>query len=374
VQLGYAVEPSFLFPPDYPYTSGTTRILRENFAELYREVCSRIGITRGDVVVDIGSNDGTLLSNFAKDGHRVVGVEPTLTAMLAQARGIPTLTTFFDRDAVETIRREHGVPKVVTATNVFAHIHNVHQVVNNIEELIGEHGVFISESHYLRDLVETLQYDTIYHEHLRYYALTSLKYLLESHGLRVFYAKRISTHGGSIRVYATKSDAYPVDPSVDRLLEEEVSAGLTSETWIEDFRERVVRSKVELYELLARLKRERAQVYGIGAPSRASTLINYVGLDEGILPCVLEVQGSKKLNKYIPGTKIPVLEESRLYRDQPPFTLLLSWHIASELCVNLKRRGYQGDFVVPLQSPHVIRNAQVEVDLSQRVGSGVPRS
>jgi len=361
VQLGYAVEPEIIFPPSYPYTSGSTRILRENFADLYREVRDRVGLSTDDLIVDIGSNDGTLLSNFLQGGHRVVGIEPTLTAKIAKDRGIPTLMTFFNKETVDRVRKEYGVPKVVTAANVFAHIHNVHQLVDNIEQLLDEKGVFVSESHYLRDLIETIQYDTIYHEHLRHYSLTSLKYLLQAHDFRIFFVKRIPTHGGSIRIYASRSDEYPLCPPVDQMLQEETAAGLTSDSWINEFRERVVRSKLELYELLARLKRDHARVYGIGAPSRASTLINYVGLDDRILECVLEVQGSKKIGKYVPGTRIPILEESKLYTDQPPFVLLLSWHIKSELCHNLKRRGYRGDFIVPLPTPHIIRNDEVEV-------------
>ena len=123
-----------------------------------------------------------------------------------------------------------------------------------------------------------------------------------------------------------------------------------------------MQSKLALYELLASLKRERAAIYGIGAPSRASTLINYTGLDEGLLECVLEVPGSKKLHKYIPGTAIPVLEESKLFEDQPRYVLLLSWHIASELCANLTRKGYRGDFIVPLPTPRIIRHADLAVE------------
>ncbi len=360
-QLGYAVDPKVLFPPEYPYTSGTTRILRENFADLYREVRDRIGLSSDDLVVDVGSNDGTLLSNFAQGGHRVLGIEPSLTAKLAQERAIPTFMTFFDAEAVRKIKNDYGQAKIVTATNVFAHIHNIHQVVDHIEELLDELGVFISESHYLLDLVGGLQYDTIYHEHLRYYTLTSLKNLLDQHGFRIFYAKRIPTHGGSIRVYASRSEKYSVDGSVQQILDEEVTVGITSDAWIEDFRERVIWSKLELYELLASLKKDGAWIYGIGAPSRASTLINYVGLDDGLLDCVLEIRGSQKIGKYIPGTKIAVIEESKLYTDQPPFVLLLSWHIAPELCRNLKGRGYKGDFIVPLPSPRIVANNEVDL-------------
>jgi len=361
VQLGYAVEPEVLFPPEYPYTSGTTRILRENFADLYRETRDRIGLSADDLIVDIGSNDGTLLSNFSSGGHRVLGVEPSLTAKIAQDRNIPTLMTFFNKDTVPRVRGEYGRAKVVTATNVFAHIHNVHQVIENIGNVLDERGVFISESHYLVDLIETLQYDTIYHEHLRYYSLTSLSRLLGMHGFKIFFVKQIPTHGGSIRVYAARDNKYAQDPSVEKMVWEESEAGFAGDGWIDDFRKVVVRSKLGLYELLASLKKDGSPIYGIGAPSRASTLINYVGLDDGLLECVLEIRGSQKIGKYIPGTKIPVLEESKLYVDQPPYVLLLSWHIAPELCRNLKMRGFKGNFILPLPEPRIIHSEEVEV-------------
>ncbi|MGI8423843.1 MAG: class I SAM-dependent methyltransferase [Chloroflexota bacterium] len=358
VQLGYAVDPRILFPPDYPYTSGTTRVLRENFSNLYTEVCARVPLGPNDLVVDIGSNDGTLLGNFHAHGHRVYGIEPSLTGEIAQSRGIPTLIAFFDHDAVKLVRGEQGPAKVITATNVFAHIHNVHRVLRGVSELLAEDGVFVTESHYLLDLVETLQYDTIYHEHLRYYSLTSLLNLLERHGFRVFDVQRIPTHGGSIRVFASRSSAFARADSVDEALAVEAQAGIVSEAWIGDFRRRVTRSKLALYQLLGDVT-ERGAVYGIGAPSRASTLINYLGLDDAIVQCVLEVSSSRKLNKYMPGTRIPVLDEERLYQDQPPYVLLLSWHIANELCENLQHKGYKGDFIIPLPVPRIVRAHEV---------------
>jgi len=353
VQLGYAVDPSTLFPPEYPYLSSATRILRENFSDLAREAVARAHLSAGDLVVDIGSNDGTLLSNFRAGGCRVLGIEPTLAAGIAQANGIPTLMAFFSEESVARVRSQHGSPKLITAANVFAHIHGIHEIVDLIAELLDDTGVFVSESHYLRDLVETLQYDAIYHEHLRYYSLTSLRHLLEEHGFRIFHAKRIPTHGGSIRVYASKSRSHAVDPSVESLLREEAAAGIAGDAWIGGFRERVVRSKLQFYELVNRLG--GGPLYGIGAPSRASTFINYVGLDSALLPCVLETSSSKKVGRYIPGTDIPILDEEKLYSDQPPFALLLSWHITDELRKNLRRRGYRGDFIVPLPETRVVR-------------------
>jgi SAM-dependent methyltransferase len=352
-QLGLIVDPQILFPPSYPYTSGTTKILRDNFAELYSEVSRLYPLAAKDLVVDIGSNDGTLLSNFHAAGHRVYGIEPTNAGNLANSRGVRTLISFFKRSAVEHVVRAEGRAKVVTATNVFAHIEDVRELMACILELLDDDGLFISESHYWLSLLETLQYDTIYHEHLRYYSLTSLQYLLEAHGMEPIRAKRIPTHGGSIRVYAARKGKRPVDDSVRAILAAE-RAELGPER-LARFRRSVVQSKLMLYQLLQGVVASGERIYGVGAPSRASTLINYVGLDEGILDCVVEIKGSYKIGKYIPGTLIPVVDEARLFADQPRYAMLLSWHIADELMPKLTAAGFRGDYIVPLPEPRIVR-------------------
>ena len=352
VQLGLIVDSKILFPSEYPYTSSTTKILRENFAEMYNECKTIVELGKDDLVVDIGSNDGNLLSNF-RDEHKVLGITPEDIGKIAIERGIPTIIDYFTKNVVEKVKTEHGKAKVITATNVFAHIENVNEIVELILNLLEEGGVFISESHYLLPLVETLQYDTIYHEHLRYYSLHSLKYLLESHGLEVIHAKQIPTHGGSVRVYAARKGKYPVKETVTPLLEKEKEAILDKEKLLE-FKDKVVMSKLELHALLRDIKKEGGRIYGIGAPSRASTLINYAGIDDGIMDCVLEIKGSHKIGKYMPGTLIPVVEESKLFEDQPEYALLLSWHIAEELAPKLKQKGFKGKFIIPLPKPHTL--------------------
>jgi hypothetical protein len=352
VQLGLVVDPNILFPPEYPYTSGTTKILRENFAELYREVMATYPIRSEDLVVDIGSNDGTLLGNFKDGGHRVLGIEPTNAGKIAQKKGITTMISFFTKDAAQKAVKKHGKAKIVTAANVFAHIENPSDVVKNIVSMLDKDGIFISESHYWVALLETLQYDTIYHEHLRYYSLTAIKYLLEKHGLEVIRAKRIPTHGGSIRVYSARRGTRQVDSSVQRILDHE--KGALAAEGIERFRKGVVASKLGLLAMLKDIKERDQRVYGIGAPSRSSTLINYVGLNDGILDCVLEIAGSYKIGKYVPGTVVPVVDEKRLFDDPPDYALLFSWHIADELIPKLKGRGYRGKFIVPLPEPRVV--------------------
>ncbi|MCK9908565.1 class I SAM-dependent methyltransferase [Microbacteriaceae bacterium K1510] len=353
VQLGLAVDPVIIFPPEYPYTSGTTKLLRDNFAELYAESSKILGLKAEDLIVDIGSNDGTLISNFQKGGHRILGIEPTDVSKIANERGIPTIQRYFGLDTAKEVKATHGPASVVTAANCFAHIEDVHAIVDGIVEMLAPNGTFISESHYLIPLLDTLQYDTVYHEHLRYYSLASLKHLLEMHGLDVFHARPIPSHGGSIRVYAARKGVHPVQDSVRKMLAAE-PRGEAMAKRLADFRRDVVLSKLRLMAMLRDLKEKGARIAGISAPSRASTLVNYVGLDEGIIDYVCEIQGSLKIGKCMPGTAIPVVDEARLFADQPDCAVIFSWHIADELAPKLKAKGFKGQLITPLPVPRVL--------------------
>ncbi len=353
-QIGCEVDASILFPSSYPYLSGSTKILRDNFRNLCDETDSLLRLSNQDLVVDIGSNDGTLLTPFHEKGIKVLGIEPSQAGEYARAKGIETLTTYFSKSKAEEVRKSHGAARVVTAANVFAHIPEVHEIVKGIVALLQAKGVFVSESHYFLDLVATLQYDTVYHEHLRYYSLTSLKHLFAAHDLEIFRVKRIPTHGGSIRVFAARKGDYPVEASVAQLLAEEESKGLINGSLFHDFKARVIQSKCDLMALLRDIKKSKKRVVGIGAPSRASTLINYVGLDDGLIDCIYEVKTSPKVNKFIPGTRIAVVDESKLYDDQPDYALLFSWHISEELQTNLRRKGFKGHFISPLPTARIL--------------------
>ncbi|HZL31136.1 MAG TPA: class I SAM-dependent methyltransferase [Pseudolabrys sp.] len=353
VQLGLAVDPVIIFPPEYPYISGTTKLLRDNFADLQRESAAMLGLTEKDFVVDIGSNDGTLISNFQKAGNRILGIEPTDVGDIANSRGIPTIKRYFGAKVAREVVAEHGPARVVTAANCFAHIEDVHAIVDGIVEMIGADGVFISESHYLIPLLDTLQYDTVYHEHLRYYSLTSLKHLLEMHGLEVFHARPIPSHGGSIRVYAGQKGKHKVQDSVAAMLAAEPRGDAMAER-LKQFKHDVLLSKLRLLSMLKDLKEKGARVVGISAPSRASTLFNYVGLDDGIIDYVCEIPGSLKIGKCMPGTAIPVVDETRLFTDQPECAIIFSWHIADELAPKLRAKGYKGQLITPLPLPRFL--------------------
>jgi hypothetical protein len=350
VQLGLIVDPAIIFPPEYPYTSGTTKLLRDNFADLYTESSTMLGLGKDDFIVDIGSNDGTLISNFLKGGHRVLGIEPTDVSRIANSRGIPTLQSYFSSDVSRTVKSMHGPAKVVTAANCFAHMEDIHAIIEGILEMLAPDGVFISESHYLISLLDRLQYDTVYHEHLRYYSLTSLSHLLAMHGLEVFHARPIPTHGGSIRVYAARKGSQEVRSSVRDMLDGEPRGDLMRER-LAKFRNEVMLSKLRLLALIREFKEKGARICGISAPSRASTLVNYVGLDEALIDYVCEIAGSLKIGKYMPGTLIPVVEESRLFAENPDCAIIFSWHIADELALILRKKGYGGVLITPLPIP-----------------------
>lgn len=351
-QIDNIVDKTILFPKSYPYTSSTTKILRENFSNLYQEVDKMFKLTKDDLVIDIGSNDGNLLEKFKN--CRILGVTPERVGLKAIKKGIPTIIDYYTSKVSKKIIKKYGKAKVMTATNVFAHIDNIDDLIKNILRVLRNDGIFISESHYFLSLIRTLQYDTIYHEHLRYYTVTSLKKIFSKYGLKIIKVKKIKTHGGSIRVYATRKNLkYNVHPSVKKAINDEEKN--LSRRNLKKFRDSVFKSKVELLGKLHNLKKNNKTIYGVGAPSRATTLANFVGLNEGIIDCICEIKGSHKINHYLPGTRIPIVSEDLILKNKPDYLLLLSWHISKELIKNLKRKGYKGKFIIPLPKTRITK-------------------
>jgi len=349
-QLGCIVDKEILFPYSYPYTSSTTKILRENFADLYRETNRKFKLHKEDLVIDIGSNDGNLLSNF-KDNHKVLGVTPEKIGKIAIKKGIPTIIDYFNKNVSDKIIKKIGKAKIITATNVFAHIDDINDILKSIIKTLKKDGIFISESHYLLPLIKTVQYDTIYHEHLRYYSLESLNFLFKKHNLEIIDTKEIPTHGGSIRVYAARKGVYKISKNVEIQFKKEKK--YLNHKSFKQFKKNVVNSKLNLFNIIKKIKDKNKTIFGVGAPSRASTLINYLGLDKDIIDCVLEIKGSYKIGHYIPGTKIPILNENVLLKKKPNYLILFSWHIKDELKRNLKKKGYKGKFIIPLPKPRI---------------------
>ena len=350
-QIDNIVDKKILFPKSYPYTSSTTKILRDNFENLYKETKNTFGLNKDDLVVDIGSNDGNLLKKFKN--CKVLGVTPEKIGYKAIRDGIPTIINYFNKKVVNQINKKHGKAKIITATNVFAHIDNIDDLMRNILKLIKEDGVFITESHYFLSLVKTLQYDTIYHEHLRYYTVTSLKNIFKKYGMKIIKVKKINTHGGSIRVYAVKNKKFSVDKSVNKSLIEEKT--FLSKKNIKLFRNRVLKSKSDLLSKILKIKKNNNSIFAVGAPSRATTLVNYVGLNENLIDCICEIKGSHKISHYLPGTRIPIVSEQIIFKKKPEYLLILSWHISRELIKNLRKKGYKGKFIIPLPNPKIVR-------------------
>lgn len=350
VQLSTIVNKSIVFPKTYPYTSSTTKILRDNFAELFKECKKLINFNSKDLIVDIGSNDGNLLSNFKQ--IRRLGVTPEDIGKLAIKKGIPTLLKYFDKNTANFIQKKYGKAKIITATNVFAHIDNITELMNNVLKVLKNDGVFVTESHYLMPLIKDLQYDTIYHEHLRYYSLTSLKNIFDKFKLEIIHAKEIPTHGGSIRVYVAKKNNYKKSKSIKKILNKEKKQ-LNRKKFLE-FREKVVASKLQLLTVIKKIKDKKKLIYGVGAPSRATTLVNYTGLTKEIVDCICEVNNSYKVGHYMPGTNIPVVSEDIIFKKKPDYLLMLSWHISKDLIKIFKKKGYKGKFIIPLPKVKVL--------------------
>jgi hypothetical protein len=327
--------------------------LRENFKNQFDEINEFLDLGENDLVVDIGSNDGTLLSNY-RSTTKILGVEPTNAADVAISQEIPTLKEFFTKELAQQISREHGKAKVITACNVFAHIPRLSELMTGITELLDEDGVFVSESHYLFSLIETLQFDTIYHEHLRYYSVKFLNRLFEDFGMEIIKVSHIPTHGGSIRVWAGKKGRFQKQESVKNALifeEEKLSDGVNL---LEKFVADLLLWRQEFRKLISEIGLAGHSLAAIGAPSRASTLISFAGLTHLDISAVGEIRGSHKIGRFMPGTNIPIIDEYDTLASKPDYLLMLSWHIAAELMPKIREKGFKGKFIIPLPDPKIV--------------------
>jgi len=356
VQIDYVVPPEELFYPEYPYRSGITETLSRNLQSTAISLVNEYDLKAGSLAIDIGSNDGTLLQGFKSQGLEVLGIEPTNIAMLAIQNGIPTVQEFFGEALADNIRREFGQAAVITAANMFAHVSDLGNLIHGCSELLDDEGLFVTESHYLLDMIQTVQYDAIYHEHLKYYSLKSLMVLMGEYDFTIIDAERIPNYGGSVKVIARKGKGYGPSERLQALLEEEESAKLDDPQTYSDFREKILRSKVELQNLLVDLRRKNKQIVGIGCPGRASTLLNYCSIDVDLLPYIAEQASSLKLGLYLPGKHIPIVDEKVIFEENPEYSLLLSWHYAKPIIKKLRAKGLKSKIIVPLPELQVVED------------------
>src|SRR6266403_2671934 len=244
-QIDYVIPGEVVFHPDYPYRSGITKELAIYQDAFVQDAIADLAIKPDHLIVDIGSNDGTLLSGFKQRGMRVLGVEPTNIASIAREQGIDTLQAFFDEDTARKIVETHGRAKLATATNVFAHVAKLGSFIRGLEQLLAPDGVFILENHYLLDVIEGGQFDTIYHEHLRTYSLKSIVKLFEYFDFTCVDARRVSRYGGNIRVYVAKGKGRTVKPSIANLLKAEDEFGLSRPERYSGFRAQAEKVKLD---------------------------------------------------------------------------------------------------------------------------------
>jgi len=353
MQLDYIVDPKIIFYPEYPYFSGMTNMLINDFRALRDTLITNYGLKSGDLVVDIGSNDGTLLKGFKEKGMRVLGVEPTNVGKVAIANGIPTIQEFFNKTTAEKIASQYGRAKAITATNMFAHVDKPIKLATGIADILADDGIFVSESQYLADMIKKTALDTIYHEHLRYYSLKPLQILIESANMSVVDAEYIEAAGGSIRVYAKKG-SHPLSERAQQMLDEEEKMGILDGRAFENFETKINKAKQNLLTLILDCKKSGSRIVGIGAPGRSNTLLGYTHIDNTLLDYAVEKKGSPKIGLFTPGTHIPIIDEEKLFTDQPEYGLLLSWHIADELTKKLRALGFRGKFIVPLPEAKIL--------------------
>tara|TARA_A100001388_G_C28774828_1_gene506627 strand:- start:3839 stop:5104 length:1266 start_codon:yes stop_codon:yes gene_type:complete len=354
VQLDHVVDHKELFFAEYPYRSGITSTLANNLRATASTIVKRYRLPKGGLAVDLGSNDGTLLEGFQNEKMKVLGIEPTNIANLANGKGIKTIQKFFDDALVPRIIKEYGKAEVITACNMFAHVSKLGSLIKGAENLLVENGLFVTESHYLLDLLDTVQYDSIYHEHLKYYSVKSILKLFDFYNFTVIDIEKIPNYGGSIRVYARKGKSHQVSENVDFLLKNEIERGLYKDKIYLEFENKVKKSKLQLQNLIIEAQNKNQKIVGVGCPGRATTLLSYCNLDKDSLNYIAEQSTSLKLGLYTPGTYIPIVDEKIMIEEQPDFAIILSWHYWEPIVKNLREKGLRSKIIIPLPEVRMI--------------------
>ena len=330
---GFQVRKELLFTKTYHYRARMTGSVLSGMSELVESTEKRIGNLSGKLVLDIGSNDGSLLDFFKKKGCNTVGVEPTGAAIESKHK---TYNTFFDKNSALDVLREVGSPDIITFTNVFAHIENLPLLIDNLKLLVSKRTVIIIENHYLGTILNSCQFDTFYHEHPRTYSYNSFKHIAKSLELNVTDVQFVSRYGGNIRVFIGGGEP------TQKIIEEGMFSVLFAK-----MREDIISWKTETGNMIEELVKTYGPLRAKAFPGRAAILVKLLNLDENLLSAVYEIKGSKKVGNYVPGTRIPILPEKQLYleRDLNLPIINLAWHIPNEVRENLKKNGYIGKVI-----------------------------
>jgi len=353
VQITETVPPEKLFR-DYPYFSSFSDTMVSHARSIVERISDARQLGPDSLVVEVASNDGYLLQWYRKAGIPVLGIEPARNiARVAEAeRGVRTISEFFGQDLARELVVSGERADVIHANNVLAHVADLNGVISGFATLLKPDGVAVIESPYLKDLMDHVEFDTIYHEHLCYFSLTALTQLFGQHGLEIVDVERLKIHGGSLRIVAAKAGHMSVKQGVYELLDEE-AAWVRNPEFYSSFGERVESLGQELVSLLHTLKANGNRIAVYGASAKGSTLLNYFGIGSDLLEYVVD-RSTVKQGQYTPGTRLKIHDPSRLMEDQPDYCLLLTWNFAEEVLAQQSQyRRQGGKFIIPIPNVRV---------------------
>ena len=355
VQLLDVINPEVLFR-NYIYVTGTSDTIAAHNVKYAQTVVDFLKLGPSDLVVEVASNDGSLLKCFRNHGIRTLGIEPaTNIAEMARSQDIETMDQFFNSATAGQVRATHGPAGAVIGNNVLAHVDETQDFLLGCKELLRDDGLVIIEVPYLRELLERLEYDTVYHEHLCYFSVTTLLRLCESVGLRIVRLDHVPVHGGSLRMYAGPKEHYREHGrDVLAQAEEERKAGMTEFSRYQKFAADVQNNRQAIVKLLAELKSRGKSVAGYGAPAKGNTLLNYCGIDTGLVPYTVD-KSPLKIGLYTPGMHLPVLPATALLERQPDYALILAWNFADEI-MKQQQEFHQngGKFIIPIPEARIM--------------------
>lgn len=354
VQLTEAVPPHAMFQ-DYLYVSSASDTLKRHLYDLSDVLVKRRGLGPNDLVVDIGCNDGTLLSGFARHGVRTLGVDPAenLAALTANNK-IDRYVGFFNSKTAHDIVDRWGRASLITATNTFPHIPELQDFVEGINIALAPGGAFVIEAHYLVDMLEQGAFDTVYHEHISYWALGPMMRLFQDNGMQVVDAERLPLHHGQLRVTVQRPGEAAPTRRVAEILEMERNLGIDQFQTYTRFAEKTQGIKNAVRQTLRDLATQGKRVVGYGAPAKGNTLLSFLELGPSLIPYIAD-RSALKQGRYTPGTHIPVVAPSRLLEDQPDYVLVLAWNFLEEVMeqqVEYRNRG--GKFIVPVPDVKIL--------------------
>ena len=355
LQLLDVVSPEVLFK-DYVYVSSTSPAFVAHFRDFAEKAFERFSLNRESLVVDIGSNDGILLTPFKRKGVRVLGVEPDETiARMARRGGIDTITEFWGPDVAQRVAKRYGCADLITATNVFAHIDDIHAVLRGVKTLLKPEGVFVIEVPYLADFLKKNLFDTVYHEHLSYFSLAALQAFFTRTRMTIIDVEQVPTHGGSLRVFAArKGSRHFVHARVGKLMMREEKQRLRDGKTFERYNLRILLNRAKLLSLLSGLKRRGKRIAGYGAPAKGNTLLNFFSVGRELLDYIVDDSPFKQ-GKHAPGKLIPVVSSEVLKRNPPDYLLILAWNFAEPIMKkNEAFRKKGGRFIIPVPTPRII--------------------